>query len=95
MRLVILLSKFPKSFARSLLYLVINDSSEKFESCPNFISLIKKNLTESSSSSSIKSKGFITLPTDLLIFESLLSHQPWAKIVFGRSKPIDISIVGQ
>ena len=44
MRLVILLSKFPRSFARSLLYLVINNSSEKFESCPSFISLIKKNL---------------------------------------------------
>ena len=65
----------------------------------NVLRTIKKLVNEISLSNkilkTIKSRGFITLPTDLLIFESLLSHQPCAKIVFGRSKPIDISIVGQ
>ncbi len=39
--------------------------------------------------------GLITLPSDLLILLSPISHQPWAKIVSGISTPIALSIVGQ
>ena len=91
----VLLTRFPRSFARSELSLWTKLSSLKFESRPKTMSLSRKYLNASRPYLSFISKGFTTVPLLLDILPSSIFHQPCTFKCLNSSIPAAFSIVGQ
>src|SRR4030067_764534 len=92
---MVLLRRFPRSFARSLFILRIMASLEKSPSSPNVTSRMRKYLNWSTPNSRMMSTGLTTFPRLFDIFSPSTVHHPCAKIVFGGSISRAFSIVDQ
>ena len=92
---IVLLTKFPKIFARSVLLRSIIKSSVIIPSSANGVSCKTKYLIVSTPYFSTKSSAYKTFPFDLLILSPPDNNQGCPKICFGRGNSKLIKKQGQ